>query len=63
MVGPVAAQIGADFDQVNKAFGKLSDLGLRGSMAGRGLRQMFIVTAATIILKAPGVLPKVVSSR
>lgn len=42
MVGPVAAQAGATFDQVNEAFGTLSDLGLRGSMAGRGLRQLFI---------------------
>lgn len=42
MVGPVAAQAGASFDQVNEAFGKLSDLGLRGSQAGRGLRQFFI---------------------
>lgn len=45
MVGPVAAQVGADFDEVNEIFGTLSDLGLRGSQAGRGLRQMFIQLA------------------
>ena len=42
MVGPVAAQVGTTFDEVNMIFGKLADLGLRGSLAGRGLRQFFI---------------------
>ena len=42
MVGPVAAQVGATFDEVNSIFGTLADLGLRGSLAGRGLRQFFI---------------------
>jgi TP901 family phage tail tape measure protein len=42
MVGPVAAQAGASFSDVNATLGQLADLGIRGTMAGRGLRQFFI---------------------
>jgi len=42
MVGPVAAQAGATFDDMVTLLGRLGDLGVRGSMAGRGFRQMFI---------------------
>ncbi len=42
MVGPVAAQAGASFEDVNATLGQLADLGIRGTMAGRGLRQFFI---------------------
>ena len=42
MLGPVAAAAGASFEEVNQIIGTLSDLGLRGSQAGRGLRQFFI---------------------
>lgn len=43
-VGPVAAQIGADFDEVAVALGLVADEGIRGTIAGRALRQMFIQT-------------------
>jgi TP901 family phage tail tape measure protein len=42
MVGPIAAQTGVQFEEVNEIFGRLADLGIRGTMAGRGLRQFFI---------------------
>jgi len=42
MVGPVAAQAGATFDDVAELLGRLADVGIRGTMSGRGLRQMFI---------------------
>lgn len=42
MVGPVAAALGVDFDEVLLTLGELGDLGIRGSMAGRALRQVFI---------------------
>ena len=44
MVGPIAAQMGVSFDEVNETLATLADLGLRGTMAGRALRQMFIQT-------------------
>jgi TP901 family phage tail tape measure protein len=44
MVGPVAAQMGVTFSEVNEILGNLADLGIRGSQAGRGLRQLFIQT-------------------
>lgn len=45
MVGPVAAQAGASFDSMVTLLGRLGDLGIRGSMAGRAFRQMFIQMA------------------
>jgi TP901 family phage tail tape measure protein len=42
MVGPVAAQAGVSFEEMVTLLGRLGDLGIRGSMAGRAFRQMFI---------------------
>lgn len=42
MVGPVASQTGASFEDVVQILGYLGDAGIRGTMAGRALRQMFI---------------------
>jgi TP901 family phage tail tape measure protein len=42
MVGPVAAQIGVTFEQTAEIFGKMADLGMRGSMTGRAFRQLYI---------------------
>lgn len=44
MVGPVAASVGVSFDEVVQVFGDLADLGIRGTMSGRALRQFFIQT-------------------
>jgi hypothetical protein len=42
MVGPVAKASGVQFEQLVKIFGELADLGVRGTMAGRAFRQLFI---------------------
>lgn len=42
MVGPVAKQSGASFEDILDLIGRLADVGIRGTMAGRALRQMFI---------------------
>jgi TP901 family phage tail tape measure protein len=42
MVGPVAAQNNTTFEETARIFGLLADLGIKGTMAGRALRQMFI---------------------
>jgi TP901 family phage tail tape measure protein len=44
MVGPVAAANNVTFNEVANVLGRLADAGIRGSMAGRGLRQFFIQT-------------------
>jgi TP901 family phage tail tape measure protein len=41
-VGPTAHALGITFEEVTQVLGALGDAGLRGSMSGRGLRQMFI---------------------
>lgn len=43
-VGPVAAQMKVPFDEVVKTLGLIADNGIRGTQAGRALRQMFIQT-------------------
>lgn len=45
MVGSVAAQNNTTFEDTVELFGRLADLGIRGTMAGRALRQMFIQNA------------------
>ena len=51
MVGPVAASMGVSFTETAAALGLLSDANIKGSMAGRALRQLFLSlldpTAAT----------------
>lgn len=42
MVGPVASGVGATFEDMIGLLGRLGDLGIRGSMAGRSFRQMFM---------------------
>jgi TP901 family phage tail tape measure protein len=42
MVGPVAKQNGDTFEEMVAVFGRLADLGIRGTMAGRGLRQLYL---------------------
>lgn len=42
MVGPIAAANGVSFEDMISLFGKLADAGIRGTMSGRGFRQMFI---------------------
>ncbi len=42
MVGPIAASLGITFDQVVQYVGLLADAGIRGTMAGRALRQTFV---------------------
>jgi TP901 family phage tail tape measure protein len=42
MVGPVAAQNNTTFEELVEVFGRLGDLGVRGTMAGRAFRQVFI---------------------
>jgi TP901 family phage tail tape measure protein len=44
MVGPVAAANSVTFEDVANVLGRLADAGIRGTMAGRGLRQFFIQT-------------------
>ena len=39
-VGPVAAGLNADFEEIVAALGALSDAGLQGSLAGTGLRRV-----------------------
>jgi TP901 family phage tail tape measure protein len=41
-VGPVAAQMGISFEETAAALALLSDQNIKGSMAGRGFRQMMI---------------------
>ena len=43
-VGPTAGALGVPFNQVIKWLGLIADQGIRGSQAGRALRQMFIQT-------------------
>jgi TP901 family phage tail tape measure protein len=43
-VGPVAGALGISFEEVAKTLGAIGDAGIRGSQAGRALRQMFIQT-------------------
>jgi TP901 family phage tail tape measure protein len=45
MVGPVAAGVGASFEDMVELFGRLGNLGIRGSSAGRAFRQLFIQMA------------------
>jgi TP901 family phage tail tape measure protein len=42
MVGPIANANAESFEEMVDLFGRLADLGIRGTMAGRGLRQLFI---------------------
>ena len=42
MLGPVAAQAGVSFEDTLKALALLADNGIRGTMAGRAVRQMFL---------------------
>jgi TP901 family phage tail tape measure protein len=42
MVGPVAGALGVSFGEMAEFLGRLADVGLRGTMAGRSFRQMFI---------------------
>lgn len=41
MVGPVARSAGATFEDITMVLGRLGDAGIRGSQAGRALRQFF----------------------
>lgn len=41
-VGPTAHALGISFEEVAQVLGALGDAGIRGSMSGRALRQMFI---------------------
>lgn len=43
-VGPVAGALGVSFEEVAETLGAVGDAGIRGTMAGRALRQMFIQT-------------------
>lgn len=56
MVGPVAAQIGVTFEQTAEIFGKMADLGIRGSSSGRAFRQLYIqlLKPSTLALKKYG---------
>lgn len=42
MLGPVAAQSGVSFEDTLKSLAVLADSGIRGTTAGRALRQMFL---------------------
>lgn len=42
MVGPVAAAHNVTFEEMIKLFGELGNAGIRGTMAGRAFRQLFI---------------------
>lgn len=42
MLGPVASQAGVSFEDTLKSLALLADSGIRGTMAGRALRQMFL---------------------
>lgn len=42
MVGPIAAANNVTFEEMVDLFGKLADAGIRGTMSGRGFRQLFI---------------------
>lgn len=42
MVGPIAAANNVSFEEMVGIFGRLADAGIRGSMAGRAFRQLFI---------------------
>jgi TP901 family phage tail tape measure protein len=42
MVGPVAGSLGVSFEDMVILIGRLADAGLRGTMAGRSFRQLFI---------------------
>ena len=41
-VGPLANQLGVSFEEVAQTLGQLGDAGIRSTMAGRALRQLFI---------------------
>jgi TP901 family phage tail tape measure protein len=45
MVGPVARANNVTFEEMLNIFMQLGDVGIRGTMAGRALRQLFIQTA------------------
>ncbi len=48
MVGPVAADLGETFETTLAVFGAASDVGIRGTMAGRAVRQFYLqITAPT----------------
>jgi TP901 family phage tail tape measure protein len=42
MLGPVAANLGVPFEDVLRSLGALANSGIRGTSAGRALRQMFL---------------------
>jgi TP901 family phage tail tape measure protein len=42
MIGPIAAANNVSFEEMVSLFGQLGDLGIRGTMAGRALRQLLI---------------------
>jgi TP901 family phage tail tape measure protein len=44
-VGPLAGAMGVSFEEVAKSLGAIGDAGIRGTMAGRALRQVFIQLA------------------
>jgi len=41
-IGPVAGALGVSFEEVAQTLGELGDAGIRGTIAGRALRQVFI---------------------
>jgi TP901 family phage tail tape measure protein len=45
MVGPIAKENGVTFEQMVEQFGRLADVGIRGTMVGRAFRQLFIQLA------------------
>ncbi len=42
MLGPIASANNVSFEEMVSVLGQIADLGIRGTMAGRALRQMFI---------------------
>ena len=55
-VGPVASAMGISIEETAAALAKLSDAGLKGSLAGTGLRQALVKLGPDII-KLGGLLP------
>ena len=55
-VGPVASAMGISIEETAAALAKLSDAGLKGSLAGTGLRQALVKLGPDII-KQGGLLP------
>ena len=55
-VGPVASAMGISIEETAAAMAKLSDAGLKGSLAGTGLRQALVKLGPDII-KQGGLLP------